>query len=264
MNTRALPVFAARDRDGKSKSASICMVAEDILQELPGRAAHIDDIARIAMERNRNLDMALEAFKAAVSRTLAAEIKKKRGSLFQRVTHKRGGKTVNKSGWYKLRSVVGTAVSVIPPAQTDSLYFGKYGEYAVISELLYRGFNVSPMIVDRGIDLVAEKGGQYFYIQVKASLEVDASWKFAVKRASFDANHSGKMHYIFVLRSATEIKSTFFVVPSTHIDTLIKGHSIKGDASALSIKIASTDKGKSWRLNNTECAMFLNAFNQLV
>lgn len=72
------------------------------------------------------------------------------------------------------------------------------------------------------------------------------------------------MYYIFVLRAEKEIKNTYVILPSTYIDTLVKGNSIKGDTSALSIKIATQDKGKTWRLNNTECSMFVNAFGQLV
>lgn len=120
------------------------------------------------------------------------------------------------------------------------------------------------MIVDRGVDLVAEKNEKYFYIQVKAAYENDSAWKFTIKRSSFDVNHSSAMYYIFVLRSASGSGNTFVVVPSTHIDTLIKGRSIKGDSSTLSIKISSSAKGREWRLNNTWCEMFVNAFNQLV
>jgi len=240
------------------------MIAEDILQETPGRSAHVDDIAAQAIAKNMNLGLTQEEFKQKVNNALAAESKRK-GALFSKVNYKKAGRTVAKRGWYRIKSVPSSrTVAALPPVQTNSIYFGKFGEYAVISELLYWGFNASPMIVDQGIDVVAEKDNKYFYLQVKAACENDGAWKFAIKRTSFDANHSSMMYYIFVLRSATETRNTYVVVPSTHIDTLLKSRSIKGDSSALSIRITRDAKAKSWRFNNTDCSMFVNAFNQLL
>lgn len=256
--------FGVGSQQSLSRAAKLCLVAEDILQETSGRAAHIDDITKAAVDKNMNLGLSAEEFKSKLSGALAAEVKRKRGSIFSRVTYKKAGVLVSKKGWYKLRQITSTTVIHAPPVQADNIYFGKFGEYAVISELLYWGFNASPMIVDQGIDLVAEKGSKYFYIQVKASYERESAWRFTIKKTSFQANHSGSTYYVFVLRAATEIKNTFVVVPSSHIDTLVKSNSIKGDSGAMSIKISSADKGKVWRLNNTECSMFVGAFGQLV
>lgn len=266
MNSRAAPIFAIRGYQKEmSQAAKLCMVAEDILQGMPGRAGHLDAIVELAVEQNMNLGLSADDLKQKISGALAADVKRK-GTVFAKVTYKKAGKTVGKKGWYKIKAVssMRLGAALAPPVQADSIYFGKFGEYAVISELLYWGFNASPMTVDRGVDVVAEKNNKYFYIQVKAGYESDYSWKFTIKRSSYDANHSSMMNYIFVLRSSAEAKNTFIVIPSTHIDTLIKSKSIKSESSALSLRISSIDKGKSWRLNNTDCSMFVNAFGQLL
>ena len=60
-----------------------------------------------------------------------------------------------------------SAVSETP--NVDTGYFGKAGEHAVSSELLFWGYNVSSMAVDQGVDLVASKNGKYFHLQVKTA-----------------------------------------------------------------------------------------------
>lgn len=52
---------------------------------------------------------------------------------------------------------------------TDKAFLAKGGEYAVASELMFREFNVSIMVVDKGVDLVVEKNNKYFNIQVKTA-----------------------------------------------------------------------------------------------
>lgn len=48
-------------------------------------------------------------------------------------------------------------------------YIGAAGEMAVISELLFRGYNANRMIVDEGVDVVAVKDDLYYYVQVKTT-----------------------------------------------------------------------------------------------
>lgn len=244
-------------------STRLCVIAEDILSEIPGKSAHIDDIAIIAVQKDRTLGLPADEFKRKLNSALAANVKRKTGATFSRVSYKKAGRNVNKKGWYRLKSRVPYSSPVAPPELPDNLYMGRFGEFAVISELLYWGMNVSQMIVDRGIDLVAEKNNKYFYLQVKATLENDNTWRYAIRRASFDLNHSYMLYYVFVLRSAKEIKNTFVIIPSTHIDALIKNGSLRGDSTSLSLKISTPDKGKKWNLNDVDCSIYVNAFAQL-
>ena len=54
---------------------------------------------------------------------------------------------------------------------SESRYVGKAGEYRVVSELIFRGYNANIISVDDGIDIVATKNDKLFNIQVKTSNE---------------------------------------------------------------------------------------------
>lgn len=51
--------------------------------------------------------------------------------------------------------------------RVDNLMTGKGGETAVLSELLFRGFNANILLVDAGVDIAAIKKKKTFLIQVK-------------------------------------------------------------------------------------------------
>lgn len=55
------------------------------------------------------------------------------------------------------------------PQKPASVYVGTAGEIAVISELMFNGFNANRMMIDEGIDIIATKNNIYRYIQVKTT-----------------------------------------------------------------------------------------------
>ncbi|MEK7112972.1 MAG: HTH domain-containing protein, partial [Patescibacteria group bacterium] len=86
--------------------------------------------------------------------------------------------------------------------EVEGGYIGKAGEYAVLSELLFRGYNAALMAVDIGVDILATKGSETFHIQVKTrniSKRHDA-FHFNLRIVSFERHNAGKTFYIFVLR----------------------------------------------------------------
>lgn len=60
----------------------------------------------------------------------------------------------------------------------DKIFYGKGGEFSVVSELLFRGYNASIMSVDEGIDITASKGDKFFFIQVKTSFSRMTKYQF--------------------------------------------------------------------------------------
>lgn len=242
---------------------TIAQIAETILGEIPGKQAHIDEIVECAISSNRNLGMNADDFRLKLMSALASAVKKKDATL-AKVVGKNGNpkKGPFKKGYYRVKRVVSGPSDQLPlPMPVDRSFLGKAGEYAVMSELLFYGFNVSLMAVDKGIDIVAESGGIYFHLQVKTATEQDGAWRFSIKTSSFDANHKGNTYYVFVLRAAAS--NMYIVLPSTHIDTQRKLGRIKGD-DALSISISSPDKGKTWMLNRQDnVTPFRGAFWQI-
>ena len=51
--------------------------------------------------------------------------------------------------------------------EVEGGYIGKAGEHAVLSELLFLGYNAALMSVDVGVDIVATKNNEIYNIQVK-------------------------------------------------------------------------------------------------
>ena len=153
-----------------------------------------------------------------------------------------------------------SAVSDTPTVDTS--YFGKAGEYAVLSELLFWGYNVSSMAVDQGVDLVASKNGKYFHLQVKTATPQSQpngvfKYQFSVKEKIFSSNHDSTMWYVFVLRKT--FGNDYVVIPSTELQTQRNRGNITGQD--FSIKITIEDKGRKYLMSgNVDINAFVNKF----
>ncbi|MCP3940326.1 MAG: hypothetical protein GY710_02455, partial [Desulfobacteraceae bacterium] len=130
-------------------------------------AAHVNNISQMLIERFPNIQIPREKLPDKVSAILSADVRKKRPKAsFSKVKSKTGGL---KRGIYKLKKKPVIKPVPTPSPDVSSQYTGKAGETAVISELLFYGFNASAMAVDDGIDVIAGKNNNYFHIQVKTS-----------------------------------------------------------------------------------------------
>jgi hypothetical protein len=244
----------------------ILQAAHEVLGDMPGKQAHLDEIAAKASARNATLGMSADEFAKKVGAALAASVKRK-DSPFARVAGKKDlfGKTVsNKRGMYRLKQTrIMKAGATHEPPPADTLYLGKAGELAVMSEMLFWGFNASLMTVDQGIDIVASKAGHYFHLQVKtATQRADGKFYFSIKRSSFEANHRGSTYYVFLMRGKGG--NVFAVFPSSHLDIQRKAGGIKDSDSGLSITIVPDAKGKSYTMNGkSQIDMFINNFGQI-
>lgn len=112
-------------------------------------------------------------------------------------------------------------------AEVEGGYIGKAGEYSVLSELLFRGFNASLMAVDTGVDILATKDNEVFNIQVKTrnvSKRHDAYF-FNIRIASFERHNPGKTFYIFLLREKGEID--YVIIPLLELEKNIDQEYIK-------------------------------------
>ena len=109
---------------------------------------------------------------------------------------------------------------------TVSLYVGAAGEHRVESELLFRGYDASMTSVDKGIDIVARKGGHVFDIQVKTvSKNKTGTYITSIKKKTFDANKAQSMYYVFVLKDGDAID--FVALPFSVMSKCIKEGNIK-------------------------------------
>lgn len=118
---------------------------------------------------------------------------------------------------------------IILPVKTNDdvtkTHIGKGGEFAVISELIFRGFNANIMSIDDGIDIVAskEKEGKFYLIQVKTTVLTDGKFCVNISRNSYDKYNYQNMFYAIVLRIEKDNlpQNQFIIFHSHDIERLV-------------------------------------------
>ena len=240
-------------------------VVIEVLNE-SGKAMHVNDIAAAAVAKYPNLRDPPEQLAAKISALLSAEVKKpKSQSLFSKPKNKAGGL---RRGTYRLRmgrKSVPKNFKVPEQPKVSSQFTGKAGEYAVMSELLFFGFNVSAMTVDDGIDVVASKGDSYFHIQVKtANATASNKFQFRITKRAFGSKDAAATFYVLVLRIFEDSRNAceYLILPSSEIRRLSdKGVVKDGDSISLSV---DRERGSRFVLNGVEDVTWaLNRFDNV-
>ena len=199
------------------------------------------------------------------SSALSSDIKRKKfKSNFKRIKNKRGG---YQQGKYKLKVTKKPAPPLLPLPEISTQYTGKAGEHAVLSELLFYGYNASIMTVDDGIDIVASKDNHYFHIQVKTSSAKTKKdeFSFKIEQERFKQKFSGNTFYIFVMRRTDDSRyfNDFIVLSSPEVKSLIDRQIIKNSPN-LSFRI-KVEKPYKYMLNTKEdIAYSVNKFNRIM
>ncbi|MBR1631824.1 MAG: hypothetical protein IJ680_08200 [Paludibacteraceae bacterium] len=124
-------------------------------------------------------------------------------------------------------------------SDVDSIYIGKAGECAVISELMFRGYNANTMLLDEGIDVVAVKNNIYYYIQVKTTHIRDGRIYARIKKDRFEKYIESQIRYIIVGRyeKGGDNVNIFFVFSPGDIELLKYHQCINESEDFLNIKI---------------------------
>lgn len=221
---------------------------------------HANKIAEIISNENINLfpdeDFTdIEKFQKRVNSVLYADVNRT-DNAYQKVKNKNGS---FKKGNYKLKPIRGND-SIPPPKppnppkeskktdprpdiipiEPNSLFIGKAGECAVMSELLFRGYNANSMMVDDGIDVVASKNNLYYFIQVKTTVLNEKGRIYAsIKKDRFVALINAQIRYIVVARCVISGLETnlYFVFNDQNIDEFIFDKVVNLNDSTISVKI---------------------------
>lgn len=235
-------------------------IAKRVLDEAKAELK-VDEIAARAVQQGLVTGTTPEDLKKKLSASLNLSVKRK-DSPFTKVKNAKGG---FKAGVFRLkRSAPRQEPLPIgePAAITDTGFVGKGGEYAVMSELLFRGFNVSLMSVDKGVDIVAaNENDKYFHIQVKTANDKEGVYVFNIKRKTFDANRSSSTFYVFVLRR--DNKSLFVIMPDSQLVNYVALGVVKG-ADYLSVRLSYDPKTRKCVLNGSQdVSIYINRFGQI-
>lgn len=122
------------------------------------------------------------------------------------------------------------------PQQTG--YTGTAGECAVISELLFAGYNANRMMLDEGIDIIATKDNKYYYVQVKTTFINAGKIQVQIKSDRFKAV-GDNIYYVIVARYEKDgaWSNMFFSFTASQINNHIYDGYIKKGSDNISIKI---------------------------
>lgn len=198
-------------------------IAYQILKET-GKPLHSKEITKIAKEKNL-----LKTHGITPERTMDAKLSVDINSKGELSRFKRVGpsifalndKMVEISEESKSDRII-EELEIEEEREVEGGYIGKAGEHAVLSELLFRGYNASLMSVDVGVDIIAAKNNEIFNIQVKTrniSKKHDAYF-FNLRIASFERHNAGRTFYIFILRENSKLD--YLILPLHEIEKSIE------------------------------------------
>lgn len=102
-----------------------------------------------------------------------------------------------------------------------SLMVGKGGEMAVMSELLFRGFNANMLTVDYGADIVAFKDGKTRLIEVKTRIwNLDNNVHIMINEEQLKRVLLKNVFLLIVLRDKRLLTNNFLILPPNAIHYL--------------------------------------------
>lgn len=222
-------------------------LAKKVLEETK-KPTHVNDMAT-SIKRKAWTELTEEEIAKKLSSALAGSVKRST-SDFKREKNKNGS---FKKGIYALKPKrkvpIQHPVLALPdeePVGTD--YIGKGGEFGVLSELLFRGYNASIMTVDDGIDIVASKNNKYFHIQVKTAThkKKEDSLRFSIKGSAFKTAFATSTFYVLVVRKQfKDIKCEYLVFPNSIIHSFVNSKMITVSKNGdLSINLTANIKGE--------------------
>lgn len=226
-----------------------------VLEET-GKAMHVNEIA----ERLGDSKLLAKEGQLALAGRIATALSSHVQSASPRV--QRTTRDGRSKGIYRIKKIkIKTPILPTPDVKDlTSNYVGKAGEYAVMSELLFWGFNVSLMSVDEGIDVIATKNNEYFHIQVKTTSACNDKgvFGFGIERKKFERNNKAHTFYILVMRDDSATR--YVVLPSSEISRLIGAGHIAGQHT-YSIRVSVDPLTKRYVLNGSESMQeWINGF----
>jgi hypothetical protein len=211
------------------------------------KGLHVRDIAKRLFYEfpqdviNENDALEFEKSVKDVNRILNNDVKRKSGEIFAKV----------KKGVYRLKGIkkeplpdlVNPASPNLPDIEKSdhtNLFTGKAGECVVMSELLFRGYNVNSMLVDDGVDIVASKNNMFYYLQVKTTYLSDKNRVYAtIKQSRFNDFIGTHIRYVIVARCKLNKAEAniCFVFNNSDIQRFISQGKIKSTDNGVYIKI---------------------------
>lgn len=132
---------------------------------------------------------------------------------------------------------------------SDTKKIGTGGEYLVLSELLFRGYEANIMSVDDGIDIVASKDNKIYFIQVKTTYLENNRISVSIPIASFERVRPHDVRYFIVIREGYGNAKILMLHQQEIITNAANGYIEKSDSN-YNIKIEFRSDGVPVLYNN--------------
>ncbi len=238
---------------------------------------HVNTISERIFMSGSYPELTSEEILSKITGLLSRNVKSKNPE-FLKIKNGKGG---FKKGIYKLKLLRGPIPPILPGVNIPSvpedtleenlpmnLFIGKAGECAVMSELLFRGYNANSMMVDDGVDIVANKNNIYYFIQVKTTFIKDGKIYASIKQNNFDAFIGNQIRYIIVARcKISNIDSNiFFVFNNSDIQKFIFNNTVNVSSNDIRIKIKIDLESRRPILYHTkeeDISFYMNRFDPL-
>ena len=146
-------------------------------------------------------------------------------------------------------------------------YIGTAGECAVLSELMFNGYNANRMMIDEGVDIVAVKNNIYYYIQVKTtSIKSNGTITCQIGKDRYDEFVGAQIRYFIVVRCKEHNlnKNIYFKFSPGELENAIYNRCVKRGDTSISIKIKFDPKTGSPILYDEKempAGYYMNNFN---
>jgi hypothetical protein len=167
-----------------------------------------------------------------------------------------GQRTIDRpaAGQWRLGPKAGARLAELFPDlkhTSNTTMRGLVGEFAVMSELFAREWNVSKPVVDDGVDLIATRRGQVRTFQVKTATRSGLqaqSFSFSIRSAAHDLYTGISHYYVLVLRELVGAgwRNSFLVLPSNEIGPLLNRFGKTSDRTSdqVGMTISRDTKGR--------------------
>lgn len=108
-----------------------------------------------------------------------------------------------------------------------------------MTELLFRDYNANNMTVDEGIDIIANKNNNFYFVQVKTTrLKMDTKTAtVSIQKKNFDKFMNQQMRYVVVVKHSKGMR--FFVLSNSAIEQLkyYRALAVNEKTGKISVKI---------------------------
>jgi len=158
---------------------------------------------------------------------------------------------------------------IIPKAEPKTrMFYGSAAEYLVVAELIFRGFNAQILPVDTGLDVIATREKEPFFVQVKHSEygSPDKSNLIKLTISSLMRHQSSKVYYIIVLSRREPSHRDFLILPFLKLNELESTGVLqrKDKAKQISFRVIHTKKDDAYinkESGRTDVSRYLNAWD---